>query len=168
MWLQFFDLPCHTRKIFDHKDMISVSLQKDPQFLSDDRNRLMALLNSESSLLEIVKLIGSDVLPDDQKLILEIARVIRLGFLQQNAFHKDDTCVSMEKQYLMMDTILYLYKQCRALVTMGHPMSVLKSENIFEKVIAIKYDVPNDRLEMFAQYHKDIDEFYQRVLEKNA
>ena len=118
--------------------------------------------------MEIVKLIGSDVLPDDQKLILEIARVIRLGFLQQNAFHKDDTCVSMEKQFLMMDTILYLYKQCRALVTMGHPMSVLKSENIFEKVIAIKYDVPNDRLEMFAQYHKDIDEFYQRVLEKNA
>ena len=138
-----------------------------PKFV-DYRNRLMALLNSESSLLEIVKLIGSDVLPDDQKLILEIARVIRLGFLQQNAFHKDDTCVSMEKQFLMMDTILYLYKQCRALVTMGHPMSVLKSENIFEKVIAIKYDVPNDRLEMFAQHHKDIDEFYQRVLEKNA
>ena len=138
-----------------------------PKFV-DYRNRLIALLNSESSLLEIVKLIGTDVLPDDQKLILEIARVIRLGFLQQNAFYKDDTCVSMEKQFLMMDTILYLYKQCRALVTMGHPMSVLKSENIFEKIIAIKYDVPNDRLEMFAQYHKDIDEFYQRVLEKNA
>lgn len=138
-----------------------------PKFV-DYRNRLMALLNQESSLLEIVKLIGSDVLPDDQKLILEIARVIRLGFLQQNAFHKDDTCVSMEKQFLMMDTILYLYKQARALVTMGHPMSILKSENIFEKVIAIKYDVPNDRLEMFAQYKKDIDEFYQHVLEKNA
>ena len=85
-----------------------------PKFV-DYRNRLMALLNSESSLLEIVKLIGSDVLPDDQKLILEIARVIRLGFLQQNAFHKDDTCVSLEKQFLMMDTILYLYKQARAL-----------------------------------------------------
>ena len=138
-----------------------------PKFV-DYRNRLMALLNQESSLLEIVKLIGSDVLPDDQKLILEIARVIRLGFLQQNAFHKDDTCVSMEKQFLMMDTILYLYKQARALVTMGHPMSVLKAENIFERVISIKYDVPNDRLEMFAQYHCDIDAFYQRVLEKNA
>ena len=138
-----------------------------PQFVSY-RNRLMALLNQESSLLEIVKLIGSDVLPDDQKLVLEIARVIRLGFLQQNAFHKDDTCVSMEKQFLMMDTILYLYKQARTLVTMGHPMSVLKSENIFDRVISIKYDVPNDRLEMFAQYHRDIDEFYQRVLEKNA
>lgn len=138
-----------------------------PKFV-DYRNRLMALLNQESSLLEIVKLIGSDVLPDDQKLILEIARVIRLGFLQQNAFHKDDTCVSMEKQFLMMDTILYLYKQARVLVTMGHPMSVLKVENIFERVISIKYDVPNDRLEMFAQYHRDIDAFYQRVLEKNA
>lgn len=138
-----------------------------PKFI-DYRNRLMALLNQESSLLEIVKLIGSDVLPDDQKLILEIARVIRLGFLQQNAFHKEDTCVSMEKQFLMMDTILYLYKQARALVTMGHPMSVLKSENIFDRVIAIKYDVPNDRLEMFAQYKRDIDTFYQRVLEKNA
>ena len=138
-----------------------------PKFV-DYRNRLMALLNSESSLLEIVKLIGSDVLPDDQKLILEIARVIRLGFLQQNAFHKDDTCVSLEKQFLMMDTILYLYKQARALVTMGHPMSVLKSENIFDRVIAIKYDVPNDRLEMFKQYHRDIDAFYQHVLEKYA
>ena len=138
-----------------------------PKFV-DYRNRLMALLNSESSLLEIVKLIGSDVLPDDQKLILEIARVIRLGFLQQNAFHKDDTCVSLEKQFLMMDTILYLYKQARALVTMGHPMSVLKSENIFDRVIAIKYDVSNDRLEMFKQYHRDIDAFYQHVLEKNA
>ena len=138
-----------------------------PKFV-DYRNRLMALLNQESSLLEIVKLIGSDVLPDDQKLILEIARVIRLGFLQQNAFHKDDTCVSLEKQFLMMDTILYLYKQARALVTMGHPMSVLKSENIFERVIAIKYDVPNDRLELFAQYRRDIETFYQRVLEKNA
>ena len=65
----------------------------------------------------------------------------------------------MEKQFKMMDTILYLYKQARALVTMGHPMSVLKSENIFDRVIAIKYDVPNDRLELFAQYHRDIDAF---------
>lgn len=138
-----------------------------PKFV-DYRNRLMALLNQESSLLEIVKLIGSGVLPDDQKLVLEISRVIRLGFLQQNAFHKDDTCVSMEKQFLMMDIILYLYKQSRALVTMGHPMSVLKSEDIFERIIAIKYDVPNDRLEMFTQYRRDIDAFYLKVLEKNA
>ena len=138
-----------------------------PKFVYD-RNQIMAILNQESSLMEIVKLIGGDVLPDDQKLILEIAKVIRVGFLQQNAFHKDDTCVSMEKQFKMMDTILYLYKQARALVTMGHPMSVLKSENIFDRVIAIKYDVPNDRLDMFDDYKKQIDDFYNSVIERNA
>ena len=97
----------------------------------------MALLNQESSLMEIVKLIGSDVLPDDQKLTLEIARVIRLGFLQQNAFHKDDTCVPMEKQYKMMDIILYLNQKAKALVTMGMPISILKESNIFDRVISI-------------------------------
>ena len=134
----------------------------------DCRNRLMVILNQESSLMEIIKLIGSDVLPDDQKLVLEISRVVRLGFLQQNAFHPDDTCVPMEKQMKMMETILYLYDRSKALITQGMPMSVLKRENILEKVIAIIYDVPNDHLELFDDYKKAIDEFYVRVLEKNA
>ena len=134
----------------------------------DDRNRLMALLVQESSLMEIVKLIGADVLPDDQKLVLEIAKVIRLGFLQQNAFHKDDTSVPLIKQFKMMEVILYLYKKSRSLVSMGMPVSVLKEENIFDKIISIKYDVPNDRLEMFDDYMKMIDGFYDRVVERNA
>lgn len=138
-----------------------------PKFV-EYRNRIMAILNSESSLMEIVKLIGSDVLPDDQKLTLEIARVIRLGFLQQNAFHPDDTCVSLQKQFKMMEVILYLYKKCRALIAMGMPMSVLKKENIFEKIIAIKYDVPNDHLEMMDDYKKAVKDFYNTVMEKNG
>lgn len=132
------------------------------------RNQLMGLLNQESSLMEIVKLIGSDVLPDDQKLVLEIARVIRLGFLQQNAFHKDDTCVPLSKQYKMMEIILYLYRKSKALVTMGMPMSVLKEDKIFDRVISIKYDIPNDKPEMFDEYKKDIDRFYDNVLERNG
>ncbi|WP_419038121.1 V-type ATP synthase subunit A [Enterocloster bolteae] len=139
----------------------------DKRFV-DDRNRLMALLVQESSLMEIVKLIGADVLPDDQKLVLEIAKVIRLGFLQQNAFHKDDTSVPLIKQFKMMEVILYLYKKSRSLVSMGMPVSVLKEENIFDKIISIKYDVPNDRLEMFDDYMKMIDVFYDRVVERNA
>lgn len=138
-----------------------------PKFV-DDRNRLMAILNQESSLMEIVKLIGSDVLPDDQKLVLEIAKVIRLGFLQQNAFHKDDTCVSLEKQFKMMEVILHLYQKSKELITMNMPISVLKDENIFERVIAMKYDIPNDRLDLFDDYMKDIDAFYERVMERNA
>jgi len=138
-----------------------------PKFV-DERNRMMAILNQESSLMEIVKLIGSDVLPDDQKLTLEIARVIRLGFLQQNAFHPDDTCVSLDKQFKMMEVILYLYKRCRSLIAMGMPMSVLRRENIFEKIISIKYDVPNDKLELIDDYMKAVDDFYNTVMEKNA
>jgi len=144
-----------------YKDEVS------PKFV-DYRNQLLAILNQESSLMEIVKLIGSDVLPDDQKLTLEIARVIRLGFLQQNAFHKEDTCVPMTKQFKMMELILYLNQKAKALISMGMPMSVLKEETVFEKIIAIKYDVPNDRLEMFEDYHKAVDEFYASVLKRNA
>ena len=138
-----------------------------PKFVYD-RNQIMAILNQESSLMEIVKLIGSDVLPDDQKLTLEIARVIRLGFLQQNAFHQEDTSVPMEKQFLMMETILYLYEKCRALINRGMPVSVLKEDKIFERIIAIKYEVPNKEPERFDEYHKDIDRFYDNVLERNG
>lgn len=118
--------------------------------------------------MEIVKLIGSDVLPDDQKLILEIAKVIRVGFLQQNAFHADDTCVPLSKQFKMMETILYLYKKSRALISMGMPMSVLKEDKIFDKVIAMKYDIPNSKPELFDEYKKMIDQFYDDVVERNA
>ncbi|MDE5780819.1 MAG: V-type ATP synthase subunit A [Lachnospiraceae bacterium] len=138
-----------------------------PEFIPS-RNNILAILNQESSLIEIVKLIGSDVLPDDQKLTLEIARVIRLGFLQQNAFHKDDTCVSLKKQLLMMKTILYLNERSKALVSLNMPMSVLKESDIFDKVIAMKYDVPNDHLEYFDNYKEAIDNFYDEVILKNG
>ncbi len=139
----------------------------DKRFV-DYRNRIVYLLTQESSLMEIVKLIGADVLPDDQKLILEIAKVIRVGFLQQNAFHKDDTCVPMEKQFKMMEVILYLYRKSRSLISMGMPMSVLKEDKIYDKIISIKYDVPNDRLDLFDDYRKQIDDFYDAVVERNA
>ena len=139
----------------------------DKKFV-DYRNKLVSILNKEASLMEIVKLIGSDVLPDDQKLTLEIAKVIRVGFLQQNAFHKDDTCVPLAKQFKMMDIILYLYKKSKALIGMGMPMSVLLEDPIYDKIISIKYDIPNDKLEMFDEYRKAVDTFYDSVIEKNA
>lgn len=138
-----------------------------PRFLAD-RTQIVALLNQETSLMEIVKLIGSDVLPDDQKLTLEIARVIRLGFLQQNAFHAEDTCVPMKKQFEMMEIILYLNEKSKDLIAQGMPMSVLKEDNIFEKIIAIKYDVANNELEKFDEYRQAIDRFYEQVLAKNG
>ena len=134
----------------------------------DYRAQILGILNQESSLMEIVKLIGSDVLPDDQKLVLEIARVIRLGFLQQNAFHPEDTCVPLEKQLKMMEIILYLNSRAKSLIALGMPVSVLKEEDIFEKVINIKYDVKNDELEKLNDYKTLIDHFYDSVMARNA
>ena len=68
----------------------------------------------------------------------------------------------------MMETILYLYEKSKALINMGMPMSVLKEDNIFEKVISIKYDVPNSQLEKFQDYHAAIDAFYDNVMERNG
>ena len=132
------------------------------------RNEILNILTTENRLNEIVKLIGSDVLPDDQKLILEIARVIRLGFLQQNAFHKEDTFVPMEKQLRMMEVILHLYDRCKALIEMNMPMALLRESDVFEKIIAIKYDVPNKELERFESYDRMIEDFYQHLMATNA
>lgn len=132
------------------------------------RNKILAILTEESQLMEIVKLIGSDILPDDQKLILEIARVIRLGFVQQNAYHPSDTYVPLEKQLKMMDIILYLYDKSSKLIAMNIPMRLLKEDPIFERIISIKYDVPNDNINLIDSYKKDIDKFYDKILTENT
>lgn len=122
------------------------------------RNSISALLQEESALMEIVKLIGSDVLPDDQKLVIEIAKVIRVGYLQQNAFHSDDTYVTIEKQLLMMKTILHLYEKTKHLVSANIPISRVLEQGLFDKLLKMKYDIPNKNLEMFDDYIKEIDE----------
>ena len=122
------------------------------------RQQISNLLAQEAQLMEIVKLIGSDVLPDHQKLVIEIANVIRVGFLQQNAFHQDDTFVSMEKQLKMMQVILYLYKQAQRYIAKQIPISLIIETGLFDKLIKIKYDVPNDKLELFDNYYKEIDD----------
>lgn len=127
-----------------------------PEFMNY-RDELCSILLEENSLMEIVKLIGADVLPDDQKLVIEIARVIRVGFLQQNAFHKEDTYVPLAKQMKMMEIILYLYHQCREVVAKQVPISKITKLGLFDKLVKIKYDVPNDRLDMFDDYRTEID-----------
>lgn len=122
------------------------------------REEISAILVEENSLMEIVKLIGSDVLPDDQKLTIEIARVIRVGFLQQNAFHQEDTYVPMEKQMRMMEVILHLYHKCQSVVALQVPISKIIALGLFDKLVKMKYDIPNDKLELFDDYKQEIDE----------
>lgn len=126
-----------------------------PNFLTY-RQRISNILHEENKLMEIVKLIGSDVLPEDQKLVIEIARVVRVGFLQQNAYHKDDTYVPLEKQFSMMGIILTLYDKCAEAVSRGVTVSAVSGTGIFEKVIKMKYDIPNDKPQLFKTLSDEI------------
>lgn len=128
------------------------------------RSKISAILHEENKLMEIVKLIGSDVLPDDQKLVIEIARVIRVGFLQQNAFHKDDTFVPLRKQKLMMKVILHLEDKARQLILASIPISRISEMGLFDKLTKMKYDVPNDKLELFDDYIAEIDKVFDGIL----
>lgn len=124
---------------------------------NDLRALIVYILHEETQLMEIVKLIGSDVLPDDQKLLLEVARVIRVGYLQQNAFHPDDMYVPFEKQYKMLKVIQYLYEACKPLVAKHIPVSLILKTGIFEEVIKMKYDVPNNNIALLDTYFDKID-----------
>ena len=68
----------------------------------------------------------------------------------------------------MMEVILYLNEKCQSLIGMGMPMAILREQNIFEKIIAIKYEVANKELDKFETYRQLIDEFYQKLIELNA
>jgi V/A-type H+-transporting ATPase subunit A len=97
----------------------------------------MELLQRESELQEIVQLVGSDALPEDQQLTLEIARMIREYFLQQNAYHDVDTFCSLKKQFMMMNEILAFGRLAKNALASGVPMPkilALQSKNDLAKV----------------------------------
>ncbi|WP_130869144.1 V-type ATP synthase subunit A [Intestinimonas massiliensis (ex Afouda et al. 2020)] len=132
------------------------------------RLRISNLLQEEAKLMEIVKLIGADILPEDQKLIIETARLVRVGFLQQNAYHAIDTYVPMDKQLKMMQLILELYDGARALVARSIPLSQLKATGIFDQLTKMKYEVPNDDQSKFGDYRRQIREALDQVSRANS
>ncbi|MCI6067812.1 MAG: V-type ATP synthase subunit A [Galactobacillus timonensis] len=128
------------------------------------RAEMREILHEEDTLMEVVKLIGSDVLPEDQKLTLEIARVVRVGYLQQNAFHPDDASVPLAKQYKMLKVISYLRRACQDKVAKKIPVSLIVKTGIFETVIKMKYDVPNNNIALLDSYDAKIDEALNSIL----
>lgn len=130
------------------------------------RAKMVRLLQEEEKLNEIVQLVGEDVLPNDQVLVLEIARTIKRGFLQQNALHKDDTYVSLEKQYKMLQVIDALYENALKCVRMDIPLSTIRKESVFESVVKMKYDIPNDKIELLDELRERIVKVYNELREK--
>jgi V/A-type H+/Na+-transporting ATPase subunit A len=130
------------------------------------RGKMLKLLYEEDKLKDLVLLVGEDVLPDEQRLILEIAKVIKIGFLQQNAFHKEDTFVPLKKQFEMLKTIFKLYERGFICIKKGIPISQVKENELFEDVIKMKYTIPNDNLEGIKVLNEKIDNYYDVLEEK--
>lgn len=125
------------------------------------RGKMIKLLNEENELQEISKVVGQDVLSDQKKLVLEICKCIREGFLQQNATSDIDTYVPILKQYKMMKLIVDIYEEALELTQKGIPMSEIKKVEIFDEYAKIKTMVSN--IEM-----AKIDEMGQRYRDELA
>ncbi|OXZ40596.1 V-type ATP synthase subunit A [Finegoldia magna] len=132
----------------------------------DLRNQMLKLLYEEDKLKEIVMLVGEDVLPDDQRLILDISNVMKLGFLQQNAFSKVDTYVPLKKQVEMLKTIKLLYEEGHKAIKEQIPISQVKNADLYSKVIAMKNTISNEDLGGIKDLNDEIKEFYSDLISK--
>ena len=127
------------------------------------RERILSILQEESSLMEIAKLIGADTLPNRERLTLAIARVVRLGFAQQNAYHHLDVYTPLARQQAMMEIIVHLYDTCQKVLDAGVEMEAIQKAGILENVIAVKYKETESVSELREICFRDIDGFYERL-----
>lgn len=130
------------------------------------RSKMIKLLQEEEKLNEIVQLVGEDVLPNDQALVLEIARIVKKGFLQQNALHKEDSYVVLMKQYKMLKVIDTLYENALSCVKMGIPISTIKQQQVIQDVLKMKYDIPNDSLYLLDELLDKVVKTYSDLRQK--
>jgi V/A-type H+-transporting ATPase subunit A len=121
------------------------------------RNKAMELLSEESRLSQIVKLVGPDALPDEQRLVLETARLLREGFLQQNAMDTIDAYSTVQKQIGMLALMLYFHDRAHDIIKMGATISVIHKLPVVDTLIRMKTQIPNDKLSMIDEIHEAID-----------
>ena len=122
------------------------------------RNRAMEILSEEDRLSQIVKLVGPDALPDEQRLILETARLLREGFLQQNAMDPVDAFSTVQKQIRMLELILHFHERALKIVKRGASISVIHELPAVDTLIRMKNLVPNEDLGKMDEIRGAVDE----------
>jgi V/A-type H+-transporting ATPase subunit A len=122
------------------------------------RAQAMEILNQESHLSQIVKLVGPDALPDEQRLTLETARLLREGFLQQNALDEVDAYSTVQKQIRMLNLILHFHSRAQRVIKRGAPVVVIHDLPVVNTLIRMKTLVTNDELGKLDEIRKEIDE----------
>lgn len=127
------------------------------------RKKFMNILTEEARLQEIVMLVGEDVLPDKERFLLIVARMIKDAFLQQNAFNPIDQYVPLEKQFAMMEVIDTLYEEGKVVLEKGISIEEVKDDALHNKIVNMKYNIENDDLRAFTHLINDIQEHYREI-----
>jgi V/A-type H+-transporting ATPase subunit A len=127
------------------------------------RERALELLQRESHLDQIVKLVGPDALPDDQRLILETARMLREGFLQQNALDAVDSYAPIGKQIHMLEITLHFHDRAARIIAKGCPIVVIRDQPIVNRLLRMKTSIPEEGTDEFDEIHKQLDEQMDEV-----
>jgi V/A-type H+-transporting ATPase subunit A len=122
------------------------------------RYEIMELLQKEQRLLQVVKLVGSDVLPQTQRLILEVCNIFKNTFLQQSAFDKVDAYSSARKQFLMLKIILLFFHKSEEVIRKGVNVTELKTTTIYKEIIRMKLTYTEKDLEKLAALTVTMDE----------
>jgi V/A-type H+-transporting ATPase subunit A len=133
---------------------------------SELRSRIMELLQDEQRLQQVVKLVGPDALPDSQRLVLEITRIIKEAFLQQSALSEEDSYCTSEKQLRMAQIIMHFYDRARAIIEKGAPIFTITELDVVQDIMRMKTRIPNDKLDEFDDLLADIDDQMDRLEER--
>ena len=129
------------------------------------RNEAMKILQRENELKEIVKLVGPEALPDSQRLILEVARMLRVGFLQQNALDPVDTYSIPLKQFKMLKIIIDFYEEARKIIEKGVPIFRVLQLPIIAEIMRMKSEIPNDKIQLFDEFSVKIKDSFTKLEE---
>ncbi|MEA2032599.1 MAG: V-type ATP synthase subunit A [Euryarchaeota archaeon] len=133
-----------------------------PNF-TEQREEMMGLLQKEAELQEIVQLVGADALPPRERGTLEVARMIREDFLQQNAYHEIDSFCSLEKQYLMAKIVLQWYDSAMDAIEVGTRVEKLEGMRIKDAIARMKYEPNESFREKYEQIMKDMKDEFEAV-----
>ncbi len=131
----------------------------------DLQSRAMRILEEESELEEIVRLVGVDSLSGSDRLILLVARMYREDFLHQNAFHEIDTYSSIEKQYKMISVIDYFYSQAKEYLQKGAKIKDIEVMKVRDKIARMKY-IENKNINQIDEIKKDIDNEFASLIKE--
>ncbi|MDR1784968.1 MAG: V-type ATP synthase subunit A, partial [Spirochaetaceae bacterium] len=112
------------------------------------RLEALDLLKKEERLEQIVRLIGPDTLPDQERLVLAVAEMVKIGFLQQSAFDPVDTYSVPAKQLSILRLIMDFYNRALEIIRRGTPLVKITELPVREEIIRLKSSVPNDRLDL--------------------